>query len=307
MLRRRDLARRLPAQVRTLLVGFVEGFNAADAERIVGGGAQSPDARVGSRGGHRAFSRADGDDQWSVPARALQCALRLGVVVTRAGWGADGVRIEARGAPRGGVLPELRARAALVTVLFWAGAAGARSTPPVGAIAFTPALPAWKRAAIRAAGDGRRGRDLWCASAIGSALVRRRSPQHRLPASAGRRCSGPGGRLVPSHIAAWRWIAGPAADRAARGSPSAETAATAGDRVRRLRAALYGTRAGNGLCRVAGGHRRRPDCRWAADPYARGAYSYIPVGGLDAPAELGARSRARSGPRRCTPPAIPAP
>ena len=27
---------------------------------------------------------------------------------------------------------------------------------------------------------------------------------------------------------------------------------------------------------------------WAGDPYARGAYSYIPVGGLDAPAELAA-------------------
>ncbi len=240
--------------------------------------------------GDRVFRVPDGYDQLvnhlARPLAHVERALRLGVVVTRVGWGADGVRIEARGA-LGGVLPELRARAALVTVPL--GVLQARP-PAVGAIAFTPALPAWKRAAIERLAMGDvvkivvRFRDRFGSGA--SAPIPRNTGFLHLPGAAAPVwwAFGP-----EPHRCLVGWIAGPAADRlAARGSPSAETAATAGDP--RLRAALQGlARAlGTGFAELLAAIDDVRIVDWAADPYARGAYSYIPVGGLDAPAELAA-------------------
>ena len=290
LLHRPGWARGLSREVRAMLLGFVEGFNAADAERISVLGLNRQTRASEAEEGDRIFHLRDGYDQ--LPhhlARSLarvEGALRLGAAVTRVEWDAGGVRVHTRGA-LGGSLETLRARAALVTVPL--GVLQARP-PAAGAIAFAPALPPGKRAAI----------DRLAMGNVVKIVVRFRDPFGAGWSSAIPRDTGflhAPGAAVPvwwtfgpePHRCLVGWVAGPAADRlAALASQSGRVAARSIDP--RLRAAIRGLARGLGtsardlLTAVEDGE----VVDWAADPFARGAYSWIPVGGLAAPAALAA-------------------
>ena len=184
--------------------------------------------------------------------------------------------------PHGGPLPALRARAALVTLPL--GVLQARPPAP-GAIAFDPPLPAGKRTAI----------DRLAMGNVVKLVVRFREPLGAGPFAAVPRDASflhVPAAPVPTwwrfgrgdHACLVGWVAGPAAERfaARHAGPDAPAA--------RLRAGLAG------LARALRIPARAlltavEDARsfdWAADPYARGAYSWIPVGATASPAALSA-------------------
>jgi monoamine oxidase len=184
------------------------------------------------------------------------------------------VVIEAKGL-WGGPLPPLRARAALVTVSL--GVLQVRPPAP-DAIAFHPALPPAKRRAISSL-------------AIGNVV----KVVARFRAGFG---EGPFRQVAPSTtfvhlpgaaVPTW-WVAAPRPSSCLVGW-------TAGPAADRLHAAGADATIGTALKALAGGlgisarilSAQLEDARvfdWAADPFARGAYSWLPVRALDAPAAL---------------------
>jgi monoamine oxidase len=286
----RPWARGLTREVRAMLLGFVEGFNAADAERISVLGLNRQTRASEAEEGDRIFHLRDGYDQLphhlARPLARIEGALRLGTVVTRVEWAAGSVQVHARGA-LGGSLGMLRARAALVTVPL----AVLQARPPAtGAIAFAPSLPPWKRAAIHRLAMGNvikvvvRFRDRFGAG--WSSPIPRDTGFLHAPDAA-----------VPvwwtfgpePHRCLVGWLAGSAADRLAALAPEGERGA-ARSIDPRLRAAIGGLARGLGTSArdLLTAVEDAVVVDWARDPYARGAYSYVPVGGLDAPAELAA-------------------
>lgn len=276
---------RLSREARAMLLGFVEGFNAADATRISTLGLKQQIAASDAEQGDRLYRVRDGYDLLPLHlARPFARAggLRLATIVTRLRWRRGAVEVSVR-SPHGGSLPAMRARAALVTVPL--GVLQARPPAP-GAVTFDPPLPAAKRAAIERLAMGN----------VVKVVVRFRTPLGTGPFTAVPRDASflhAPGAPVPTwwrfghdddHPCLVGWVAGPAADRfaARHAGPHAHAA--------RLRAGLAS------LARAL----RVPapalltaveDARgfeWASDPYARGAYSWIPVGATTSPAALAA-------------------
>jgi monoamine oxidase len=283
---RRPLAkRRLSPEARALLRGFVEGFNAADAARISTLGLAQQMAASAEEQGDRLYRVPGGYD--ALPLRlarplAGDGSLRLASIVTRIRWRPGAVDVSAR-SPYGGPLPPVRARAALVTVPL--GVLKARAATP-GAIQFQPPLPPAKRAAV----------DRLAMGNVVKLVVRFRHPFGAGPFAAVPRDASflhaPGApvptwwRVGPAgHRCVVGWVAGPAADRF--------------DFVAAGRARGDQARVTAGLASLAGAlrvparalHTAVEDARsfdWSSDPYARGAYSWIPLGALAAPAALAA-------------------
>jgi monoamine oxidase len=273
--------RGLRPEVRELLRGFVAGFNAADPARVSSRSLRRQSEASEEEEGDRLFRVRDGYD--ALPerlARALAERTRLlpGLLVTSVRTHDDGVEVRTRGA-FGGRGQALRARAALVTLPL-----GVLQAPrgTAGAVEFVPPLPRAKRQAIARLAMGR----------VVKVVVRFRGPLGTGPlAPIGPRT----GFLHAPHAAVptwWvpvpapssclvGWVAGPAADRfAARdrdASTRVETAVRAlARRVRSDPAALA---------------RFVEDARvfdWGQDSLARGAYSWVPAGAMDAPAILAA-------------------
>ncbi|HET6150954.1 MAG TPA: NAD(P)/FAD-dependent oxidoreductase [Polyangia bacterium] len=293
VLRRRDFAAGAPRQVRALVRSFVEGFNAADARRVSARWiVQQADASEAEHG-ERAYRVLGGYDQlprhlarpFTTGAGDGRAVLRLSSVVDDIHWrqrGA-GVRVRWRSA-LGGAGGTAQARAALVTLPLGV----LQLDPPrPGAVHFLPPLPPAKRLAIRRLAMG----------SVTKLVLRFRAPVTggvlgRLPSDLSflHTPSAP----IPTwwiphpHSASELvgWVAGPAAarfSRRARGRRS--TVAPGSDPVRTAVAGLaraLGLGLGAALDAVE-------DARvfdWATDPYARGAYSWIPAGALDAPAAL---------------------
>jgi monoamine oxidase len=297
-----------------MAASYVEGFNAADPARVsVRGLVRQTRASQDEHGDQLGRVRNGYDtlvEHLAQPLRRIAGALRLSVVVEELRWGAGrgdrqgaggdrrGVELRARGA-LGAALPPLRAAAALVTVPL--GVLKARP-PAAGAVRFIPALPAGKRRAIQRLGMG----------PVVKAVLRFRAPFWRGGAAlaAARRSllADPGlhprgapripdlsflhtpGAVMPTwwvphplpDPALVGWIAGPAAERL--------TAAHGGRSDAIARAAL------RSLARALGTSPRDLGAAvedaevfdWAADPFARGAYSWIPVGGFGDPAAIAA-------------------
>lgn len=281
LLRRPAFARRISPAVRALMLNFVEGFNAADATRISVRGLNRQTEASRAEEGDRTFRVPGGYDALPLHlAKTLRAKqLRLASVVARIRWGARGVEVDVRGL-HGGPVGTLRAQAALVTVPL--GVLQARPPAP-GALAFVPALPRATRSAI----------DRLAMGTVVKLVVRFRDPLGQGPFAAvekGARFIHVPGAPVPVWWVPLRaedrcltgWVAGRAAERLARryaGTAAAE---------RRLAAGLAGLARGLGV-KPAALDASLEDARvfdWAADPFARGAYSWIPVGGLDAPAAL---------------------
>lgn len=282
VLRRPEFASRLSAKARAMLIGFVEGFNASDARRVSARSLVEQAEATESEGGDALFRVRDGYDRLlrhlAAPLARREGALRLATAVTEVRWRGPGVDVGVRGA-LGGTPSRVRARAALVTVPLGVLQASRSQT---GAIRFVPALPRTKRVAIDRLAMGNVIKVvLWLRQPVGTGVL----------APLGRDMSFL--HLGDAAVPTWwvprplpptllvGWVAGRRADEFARRHR---------DEHARLEAALHGLARATGL-KTGDLTAAIADARvfdWGSDPWARGAYSWIPVGALDAPAALGA-------------------
>jgi monoamine oxidase len=267
--------RRAGPDVRGLLRAYVEGFNAAPADRIGLQGLRLQTRAAGEIDGDRLFRIPGGYGQvvdlLAARARRAGAVLRLGTEARRIRWRRGRVTVEARG-PLGARAARLTARALVITVPL--GVLRSRGGP--GSLRFDPPLPPDKRGAIRALGVG----------PVVRTLLRFRQPP---PARSARgftflhvpraafptfwRAAGGEDRVLVA------WAGGPAAaDLQGRGA--GETA----------RAALRSLARGLNLevAAVAAELEGYRVFDWQSDPHARGAYSFVPAGALDAVARLAA-------------------
>jgi monoamine oxidase len=259
-------------KVRAQAVRYVEGFHGAPVGRV--GVAWLAQAESGAAGGggdvrHQplgGFDRVAAALGAEMDARG---ALRLNTVVHRIAWSRGRVEVHARSRTGTG-LPPLRARAALVTVPL--GVLQAPGDAP-GAVRFDPA-PRETLDAARALGVAHvvkvvfRFRDfVW--ERLGG-LDEEAEVKFLQPV---------GGRFnvwwTPSPVRApvlTAWAGGTAAERMeAEGTDPVEAAL---DDL----AGWLGVPRTEVEAQLEDWHRHD----WAADPYARGAYSYVPAGALDA-------------------------
>jgi monoamine oxidase len=282
VLRRPEFARRLSPAARTMMIAFIEGFNAADATRVSARSLIEQAEATAAHGGDATHRVLDGYDRLAqhlaAPIVRREDALRLSTIVTDVRWGAAGVEVAARGA-LGGPPSRLRARAALITLPL-----GVLQAPrsAAGAVRFAPALPRTKRSAIERLAMG----------TVVKVVLRLRHP-------VGAGVFAPFGRdmsfvhLERAPVTTW-WVPRPFPPSMLVGWIAGRRANTFAARFRtpeaRLRAALGGLARGVGASAgaVAAAVEDARVFDWGADPFARGAYSWIPVGGLDAPAALAA-------------------
>jgi len=282
VLRRPAFARRLSRPAREMVIGFVEGFNASDARRVSARGLKEQAEATEAEGGDALHRVRDGYDRLALhlaaPLGRREGALRVATVVSEIRWGGPGVAIVAHGAV-GGPASRLRARATLITLPL-----GVLQAPRSarGAVRFVPALPRAKRSAIERLAMGN----------VVKVVLRLRHPVGTgVFAPLGRDMSffHAGAAAVPT----W-WVPRPFPPTLLVGWVAGRRAAAFAARYRtsdaRLRAALAGLAGAihtNGAAVAAAVEDARV-FDWGADPFARGAYSWIPVGGLDAPAVLAA-------------------
>jgi len=266
--------------VKRLALDYVEGFNAASADRIsVAALVAMEDAASAVEGG-AAFRILNGYDRlvdWLLAGCDPQkVALRLGVVVNEINWSRGDVEVIAHSSAGQAPL-SFRAERAVITLPL--GVLQAPTGAP-GAVRFNPELKEKQEAVGK------------LAMGVVMKLVLRfrerfweRSVFQTQPL---------GGRLPPlgflhtrdEYFPTW-WTSLPVRApilTAWAGGPAAERLALWGEEF------VVG-RALDSLSRLLRLERERlADLLvawytrdWQADPYARGAYSYIPVGGLDAP------------------------
>lgn len=271
-----DIAGDLAEDERRLLLEYIQGFHAADPARM----------------GTRALAEAEGagrdddddsDRQLRIPsgydrivshlAVAFPGSVRLQTVVERITWSAGSARVEARFLASGETLT-IDARAAIITVPLGV----LKAEPPApGAIHFDPPVRAISSAAAR----------------LEMGFVVRVAVRLREPIWSTGQLRGPGGvslsRLSFLHadapIPVW-WTPAPLIAPLLVGwcgGPPARALATPG------RSALTAL-----VREVLAEHLRLPAAElekelisitwhdWQADPYSRGAYSYVPVNAQDA-------------------------
>ena len=259
-------------EVRERAIAYVEGFHAAPADRVGTHGLHRVETAGAKVEEERAFHIGSGYDRVTEWLRVgmLEDAIRLNTVATGVQWSGEGVVVQMQNGT-GRPLSPLRARRILITLPL--GVLQAPSDAP-GALRFEPPLPE-KRAAARRLGIApvikltfrfreafweERARDL-------KFIISRESVPTwwtMLPVRA------------PLLTA---WAGGPQATRFAEQSE-----------VRILDAALDVLAGMLDIKRehvdelLTGWHFHD----WQADPFTRGAYSYIPVGATDAQERLAA-------------------
>lgn len=272
--------RNVSAQDRALALSYVEGFNAADGKRISCRSLVKASAAEEEIEGDRQFRVASGYDSVIAALAGLASAqsgrTHLNTLVREICWKRQADKVEILAQHTGTGAPA-RFHADRVLVTLPLAVLQSRS------VRFRPALPRKQQAADRLAMGN-----------VVKAILIFREPfwEGSLP-SAGKTDTsntaffhGTDPRLtfptwwtmLPVRTTALvGWAGGPPAEKLARLSE------------RRILAAAF-----NSLARFTG--MRETDLTallqssyildWRRDPYAQGAYSYIPVGGLDAPAEL---------------------
>jgi monoamine oxidase len=283
VLARPEWRRRGSPLVRAMARGYLEGFNAADLART-SVAALAEQERASAAIGADAMGRPEGG--YGPLALALArpiptAALRLSTIVERIAWRPGRVEIAVRGAA-GTSLPPVRARAAVVTLPL--GVLRARPGQP-GAVGFSPALPPAVRAAIAGMRMG----------AVTKVVLRFRQPfaawgPNPLAALGG----GEGRRFV--HALGGRFPTFWTASAGARPVIVAWAGGGAADRLRGLPPAGLRRAAIAGLAHALRAAARDLEelvddalvFRWADDPFARGAYAYVTVGGLPATRALAA-------------------
>jgi monoamine oxidase len=261
------------AQDRKLAREFVEGFHAAEVDRISeraiaedGNPAAAPEAqRIG-----RIITGYDAVPAWL--ASAIAARIHLGTVANAIEWGPGRVAVHTRGAREGVV----RARAAVVTLPISLLHAGTRGR---GVIRFTPEVDTIRAASAGVAMGQVQRVGVLLDQPIGELLSERRRRQ--LEHAAFFMASG-------ADVPVWwtpfpvrsglmiAWAGGPAAIALGRARRDiapraiASLADTMGVDRRTIRRRV-----------VATFHHD-----WCSDPFARGAYSYALVGGSDAATTL---------------------
>jgi monoamine oxidase len=282
VLRRPAFARRLSPEARAMVIGFIEGFNAADATRASARALVQQAAATEAAGGDAAQRVRDGYDRLvqylAAPIARAPGALRLATVVEEVRWGARGVDVRVRGA-LGGAPSRLQARAALITLPLGV----LQAAPPArGAVKFVPTLPKTKRRAIERLAMG----------TVIKVVLRLRQPVGvGVLAPLGRDMSF--AHLGDAPVPTW-WVPRPFPPTMLVGWVGGRRAEAFAARYRdadaRLRAALHGLAraidASPDAVTAAVEDARVFD--WSAEPWTRGAYSWIPVGAVEAPATLGA-------------------
>jgi monoamine oxidase len=276
--------RRARRDVRDMARLFVQGYSAAHIERVstrwVGQGADEMDEL-------RQYRLEGGYDRIVEWLRSGldrgHTEVRLSTVATAVAWSRGTVRVSLRSAT-GLPLPDVAARAAVVTLPVGV----LKAAPPAeGAVEFRPAVPGLAASLARLEMGGVRKVVLrfraafWEEAGFLEARLPRSAPQlaRRLAFLYDRHGAFPtwwtaAPRRVPVLTA---WAGGPAAE--ALSGPDEP--------------AIVG-RALDGLAAALGVGRRRLDEAlegwathdWQADPFSRGAYSYVRAGGLEAPRRL---------------------
>lgn len=270
------------AQARRQASGYVQGFDAADPDTVSVRWLAQTEAAAASIDGERLHRVMDGYDTVLAWLRAgldpARTALRLNTVVHEVRWKPGHVEVEARSA-LGTPLDTTTARAAVVTLPIGVLAApeGAR-----GAVQFVPEAPGKREApAGIAMGDVVRV-VLRFREAFWDALV----PDGSLPQLPRLSFLTSDDEAMPTWWTVFPllapvltgWVGGPRATLLAR-EPSE----------------VIAERALGALGRVLGVSRRDLEARldgwwlhnWSADPFSRGAYSFIRAGGMEAPGKLG--------------------
>jgi monoamine oxidase len=258
-----DFRAETSAEDRALAASFLSGFNAADLDRA------SIEAILQQT---RAAAEIEGDSLSRVregygalaDALARDLSIVLGACVEEVRWGEDVVVVSAK--TRDGML---RASAPCVLVTLPLGVLRARP-PALGAVRFVPELPRWKQNAIEGLEMG---------AVVKVLLLFHAAPWQALPALQDLHFLSIPGAAFP----AWwvprpfdapvltGWAAGPAADALAGKSDEALIRIgleTLSDALSVERRALLATLE----------HAAAFD--WSRDPFARGAYSWVPVGQL---------------------------
>ena len=278
---------------------YVEGFDAAEVDRVSVAWLRQTDLALDAIDGDRQFRVLDGYDRvltWlgdNLPSSRAD--IRLLSVARDVRWqpGAVMVRLET---PAGAALDEISARAALITVPLGVLKRSFSEPQSPGAVQFSPEPPGKREALAR----------LEMGHALKVALRFRVAFWEKLTPSAMRRLGAlwPGQqvhfRLMPRLsflfaddpvVPTWwtahpivapllmGWMAGPRAARLA----SASADAIAGEAVTALARILSMER--GILEKLLEGHYVH---NWSSDPYSSGGYSYVAVGGLSAPGELAA-------------------
>ncbi len=263
-------AARADAEARDFALAFVEGFHAAPPTRVSARALSQQQEAAEEESGDRLGRVREGYGALvaAMAASIGEPRLLLGRVVDEVAWRRGRVTVRARRLVDG-TREELRARAAIVTLPL--------PLLQAGRMRFAPALPVEKRRAIAALATGNvvkvmlRFAEPWW-----QPLERRLGPlsfvhERRAP--------------VPTW---WRplpfdapmlvgWTGGPKADKL-RGTPEAI--------ARRALSSLASTVGVEGA-RLRSLVRAWHVVDWAADPFAGGAYSWIPVGAVPAQRELG--------------------
>jgi monoamine oxidase len=273
----RECCADLPPADRDLVIGYAEGFNAADARRLSTHWVRETEATVGEESGPPSRPRGgySGLTNWlsgppltltPVPSPAEPgeggAQVRLGTLVGAVRWDPRRVVVEASARPK----ETFRATAAVVTLPL-----GVLQSVPgsPGAVVFDPDLPD-KRAA-------------WATQLMGAVMklvVRFREP-FWTPVAPGLgflhtpdgpfQVWWPSGPAAPTVLTGW--AGGPAATALAESDPRAIF-----ERALAQLAACFAINPN--LVKKQAADWRLFD--WQADPFSRGAYSYIPAGGADA-------------------------
>lgn len=264
--------------VSSLAIAYVEGFHAAPAARAGTQAITQQQTAAEAVGGDTMFRVREGYDRVASVLAAQfsrdDSDYRMGTIVERIAWRKGAVELHARSS-LGARLPSLRARSMVLTLPL--GVLQARRGS--AAVRFTPKLPADKQSAIRRLGMAdvvkllyRFREPFWQAH---EARLGELSFMHHLKSP------------VPTW---WRplpfpqpiltgWAGGPAAAKLVNRPPLEVARLGLASLARMMSLPL--ARLESLLC----------DWRvfdWRADPFAAGAYSFIPVGALEAQAELAA-------------------
>ena len=272
------------AEARRAASGYVEGFDAADVARVSVRWLAQTEAAAEAIESGRQFRVLDGYDRllgWLRdgldPERTV---LRLNAVAREIRWSRGEVEVTTT-SQLGTGLDSVTARACVVTLPL-----GVLAAPPntPGAVRFLPEVTG-KREALAGLEMGqvvkvilRFHETFWEADAQSAG---------QLPALPRLSFLVSDDPVMPTWWTSYPllapvltgWVGGPRAARLA-GQP----------------AAIVAEQAVESLARVLGVRRELLEARldgwathnWSADPFARGAYSYVRAGGLDAPAKLGA-------------------
>ncbi len=297
------------ATARQSASSYVEGFDAAYPDRVSVRWLALTEEAASHIDGDRQFHLIDGYDRipgWLRdtldPSRT---DLRLNTAVREVRWSPGHVEVTAASpTAQGEQIATISARAAIITLPL--GVLAASLDPDThaddaGTVRFDPDLPD-TRAAIAGLDMGHvvkvdlRFRDIfWDTIQVSSAASSPpaadtpspASPSSPLPQMPGLSFLFSGDSVMPTWWTRYPlltptlcgWVGGPRAVRLAAQSNDA----------------IVG-QALDALARVLGVERRTLEARldachlhnWSADPYSRGAYSYVRVGGIDAPAHLAA-------------------